>query len=176
MLKLCYTYQTFEFHTCEAIVLWTKSFHSLVKNLSAYLRAKFEAFMAITQMLVSFLVQRCKNYTAQHHWYNNHINSNQPQMQTFQNNMYKTLIINPFLVLHILEQLAVTPGILKVALHQHSGFQKPVNLIIPTGNIVLYIKQAHSLLYCLWKQVMNAHLDKQLVRFAQVSIHTCQHY
>jgi len=48
--------------TCEAIVLWTKSFHSLVENLSVNLHAKFEAFTAITQKLVSFLVHRYKNY------------------------------------------------------------------------------------------------------------------
>jgi len=39
--------------------LRTKSFYSSVENLSTYLRAKFEAPMAITQKLVSFLVQTC---------------------------------------------------------------------------------------------------------------------
>ena len=39
--------------------LQAKSFHSSVENLSTYLRAKFEASMAIVQRLVSFLVQTC---------------------------------------------------------------------------------------------------------------------
>jgi len=45
-------------------VLRTKSFHSSVENLSANLHAKFEAFMAITQKLGTFLVNMCKNSCA----------------------------------------------------------------------------------------------------------------
>ena len=47
--------------TCETIVVWEKSFHSPVENLSAYLHAKFKAFTAITQKLVLFLVNMCKD-------------------------------------------------------------------------------------------------------------------
>ena len=39
----------------------TTSFHSPVENLPVYLRAKFEAFTAITQKLVLFLVNMCKD-------------------------------------------------------------------------------------------------------------------
>ena len=39
--------------------LQTKSFHGSVENLSAYLRAKFEASTAIAQKLLSFLVETC---------------------------------------------------------------------------------------------------------------------
>ena len=42
--------------THEAITLWTKSKHRSLENLSANLPIKFEAFTAITQKLVLFLV------------------------------------------------------------------------------------------------------------------------
>ena len=50
----------------------TKSKHTPLENLSANLPTKFEAFSAITQEPVLFLV---KIVCAQHYRYNNHTNS-----------------------------------------------------------------------------------------------------